>query len=157
MPPPQSVWLTSSRYADPFCVKSEGYVWTSVKFMRSRSGRVKEQIGAIFEEGDNKIIAVNGYWVVAIKGVVKNGGSGETQLIRIDETVCQFVAKPKAFIDDEDVGLSVSWIGICCRRRYDWNVTLGSIGVCVVRGNVTNTSCEVVGYQISAERTCVGV
>ena len=101
---------------------------------------------------------MNGYGIVSIKGtIVKNSGSSESQLVRVDETVRKLVPKPETFVDDEDISLSCFLVGVSGCRRHNWDIALGRIRVCVVGSNVTDTSCELEGYRIGAECTSVSV
>ena len=101
----------------PFCVESKSYIGTSVKLMGRWSGRIEEQYCATLEdEGNDKIIAVNGNRIVTIERIIKNNGSGETQLIGVDETVRKLLPKPETFVDDEDLCLSRVLVDIRGRR-----------------------------------------
>ena len=84
----------------------------SVKLMGRWSGRIEEQYCATLEKGNDKIVAVNGNRIVTIEGVIKNSGSGETQLIGVDETVRKLLSKPETIVDDEDMCLSRLLVGI---------------------------------------------
>jgi hypothetical protein len=99
----------------------------------------------------------NREWVVVVERIVPNRDAVVLNLILVKERMREFVAKPEAFINNKNECLTTVLTSVSSRSSDDRDVLFTFALICIVGGDIANTSSVGKGYKIRAKCTGVGM